>query len=265
MKKIHYFILISIFISLVVSQENEPPIQLISIPTAGTLAQGTWKLDLHLQKDGGVLSSLLIGMTPNFSIGLSYGVGKLIGNKEPLLNKTIPEVQIKYRVLEETVLYPALVIGLNTQGMGGFSDSTYIFKDKIIDSTLVSRYDFKAHGFYAILSKNWNFLGNLGFHIGTSLNTWEGVEKERIPNILVGIDKDLNNSFTLLADYNFATNDQNNPFFDLNDEWPGFLNTGLRWSISDNLQVELCINQMRRNQKFYEMNREFKILYKQYF
>ncbi|MAJ45563.1 MAG: hypothetical protein CMF96_12595 [Candidatus Marinimicrobia bacterium] len=254
-----YFILLTFSITL--SNESLPPTELISIPTAGTVDKGSWSLDLHLQKNGGILSSLMIGMTPNFNIGISYGIQQLIGNQRPSINKTVPEVHVKYRVLEETTLYPALVIGLNTQGFGNFSDSTLIKKDSIF----VSRYDFKSHGFYVILSKNWNFLGNLGFHIGGSFNSWEGVEEEKIPNILVGIDKDLNNSFTFMADYNFGINDKNNRTYDDNDKWPGFLNTGIRWSISDNLKVELCMNQIKQYQKFYEMNREFKILYRQYF
>jgi len=198
----------------------------------------------------------------NFNIGISYGIQNLIGDTLPKINKTVPEVHVKYRVLEETVLYPALVVGLNTQGFGSYSDSTQIIQK---DTTIVSRYDFKSHGFYAILSKNWNFLGNLGFHFGGSFNSWEGTDEEKLPNILVGFDKDLNNSFTFMADYNFGINDENNPSYDDNDKWPGFLNTGIRWSISNNLKVELCMNQIRRYQKFYEMNREFKILYRQYF
>ena len=241
--------------------ESPPPEKLISIPTAGTLDQGLWLLDIHLQKNGGILSTLSIGMTSNFNFGISYSIQNLIGNEIPYINKMVPEVQVKYRLLEETDLYPALVLGLDTQGYGTYSDSIFIKSD----STYSSRYDFKANGFYAILSKNWDFLGNLGFHFGGSLNTWEGTEDEKLPNILVGIDKDINNSFTFMADYNFGINDENNPSFDVNDKWPGFLNTGVRWSISDNLKVELCINQIRRYQKFNQMNREFRIFYRQYF
>jgi hypothetical protein len=260
MKKI--IIIFIIFLSITFTQEKLPPVNLISIPTAGTVEKGAWNLDIHLQKNGGVLSSLLIGMTPNFSLGLSYGVQNLIGNSIPTLNRTVPEVQVKYRILEESELYPAFVIGLTTQGFGGF-DSTYSsVEDDLINK---NRYEFKAHGFYGILSKNWNLFGNLGLHIGGSINTWEGSEDEKIPNFLLGLDKDINNSFTFLAEYNFATNDKNNTSFKNNDKWPGFLNAGIRWSISESLQAELCLIQIRKTQKFNEMNREFKILYQQSF
>ena len=268
MKKINTFLLLILFFNPVISQIKNPPVNLISIPTAGIVEKGTWNLDIHLQKNGGVLSTLLIGMTPNFSLGLSYGVQNLIGDSIPYLNRTVPEVHVKYRILEESELYPALVLGLSTQGYGAFFDTTYINYDKdgsIIDSISISRYEFKAHGFYGVLSKNWDFFGNTGLHIGGSINSWEGTDEEKIPNILIGLDKDINQSFTLLAEYNFAINDKNNKSFDSDDKWPGFLNAGIRWSISESLQAEICVNQIRRDQKFYKMNREFKILYQQRF
>lgn len=260
MKKITFILIM--FLSFIYSQEKLPPVNLISMPTAGTVEKGAWNLDIHLQKNGGVLSTLLIGMTPNFSLGLSYGVQNLIGDSIPGLNKTVPEVQVKYRILEESELYPAFVIGLTTQGYGGF-DSTYSsLNDELVNK---NRYEFKAHGFYGVLSKNWNLFGNMGIHIGGSINTWEGSEEDNIPNVLFGLDKDINDSFTFLAEYNFAINDKNNNSFDNNEKWPGFLNAGVRWSISESLQAELCVNQIRRTQKFNEMNREFKILYQQSF
>ena len=155
-------------------------------------------------------------MTPHFSLGLSFGVQNLIGNTKPILNRAVPEVHVKYRLLEESELYPALVLGLSTQGYGAFFDTTYINYDKddsILDSIAISRYEFKAHGFYGVLSKNWNFFGNTGLHIGGSINSWEGSDEEKIPNIFMGLDKDINQSFTLITEYNFAINDKNNAVF----------------------------------------------------
>lgn len=256
MKKSQILVLFLLLFSFGISQNELPPINLISVPTAGTLQQGTWSLDLLLQRNGSVLSNVLIGMSPNFSLGLSYGIQSLIGDSLPSINRATPEVQVKYRLFEETELYPAILLGLNTQGFGSFTEG---------DSTTQSRYDFKAIGFYAVLSKNWNLLGNLGLHLGANINTWEGEDDENIPNLFVGIDKNLNRSIILLMEYNFAINDKQNPYFNLNDEWPGFFNSGIRWGLSDNLQAEISFNLVRKGVKLKEVNREIRFIYSQSF
>lgn len=238
------------------TQDDLPPVNLISLPTAGTLQQGTWTLDLHLQRDGGVLSNVLIGMTSNFSLGLSYGIQSLIGDSLPSINRATPEVQVKYRLFEESELYPAILLGLNTQGLG-----TFTAKDSITNA----RYDFKAVGFYTVLSKNWDVLGNLGLHLGANINTWEGDTEENLPNFFIGFDKNINRSIILLMEYNFGLNDKLNPYFKLNDEWPGFFNSGIRWSLSDNLQAEISFNLIRESIKLKEVNREIRFIYNQTF
>ena len=256
MKIKQLFLSLLILLSFGICQNELPPVNLISVPTAGTLQQGTWSLDLLLQRNGGVLSNVLIGMTPNFSLGLSYGIQSLIGDSLPSINRATPEVQVKYRLFEETQMYPAILLGLNTQGLGSFTEG---------DSTAQSRYDFKAVGFYAVLSKNWDVMGNLGLHLGANINSWEGKDDEYIPNLFVGIDKNLNRSIILLMEYNFAINDKQNPYFNLNDEWPGFFNSGIRWGLSDNLQAEISFNLIRQGVKLKEVNREIRFIYSQSF
>ena len=238
------------------TQEDLPPVNLVSLPTAGTLQQGTWTLDLHLQRDGGVLSNVLIGMTSNFSLGLSYGIQSLIGDSLPSINRATPEVQVKYRLFEESELYPAILLGLNTQGLGTFTAE---------DSVTNARYDFKAVGFYTVLSKNWDVMGNLGLHLGANINTWEGDTEENLPNFFVGIDKNINRSIILLMEYNFGLNDKSNPYFNLDEEWPGFFNSGIRWSLSDNLQAEISFNLIRESIMLKEVNREIRFIYNQTF
>ena len=245
-----------LFLTICFSQEDFPPVNLISLPTAGTLHQGTWSLDLLLQRDGGILSSVLIGMTSNFSLGLSYGIQAMIGDSLPSINRDTPEIQIKYRLFEESEMYPAILFGLNTQGLGKFTQE---------DSVTNARYDFKAVGFYTVMSKNWNLFGNLGLHLGANVNTWEGNSDGHSPNVFVGIDKNINRSIILLMEYNFGLNDVKNPYFNLNDEWPGFLNSAVRWNITENLQAELSFNLIRDNIKFEQINREIRFIYKQAF
>ena len=97
-----------------------PPLNLVSIPTAGTLPRGSFTLESLIIKDGGIVPRLSVGFTDNFTLGVSYGVQNLIGDVKPSINKTTPEVQIKYRVFDESEKMPALVYGLDTQGRGVF-------------------------------------------------------------------------------------------------------------------------------------------------
>ena len=60
-------------------------------------------------------------------------------------------------------------------------------------------------GLYLVASRNWNALGNLGFHIGINKNDIEG--KDNDVNLFFGFDKEINRSFSILAEYNFARND----------------------------------------------------------
>ena len=143
--------------------QTYPPLNLVSIPTAGTLPRGTYTIEALLSKNGGFTPKLSVGFTDNFSFGVSFGVQKLIGNDSLYFNKNTPEIQIKYRVFEESQSMPALVYGLDTQGRGTYTDTLISNPDSIIT---INRYEQKAWGMYLVFSKNWSFLGNLGLHVG---------------------------------------------------------------------------------------------------
>ena len=121
-----------------------PPLNLVSIPTAGTLPRGSFTFESLVIKNGGIVSRLSVGFTDNFSFGVSYGVQNLIGDNKPSMNKTTPEVQIKYRVFDESEKMPAIVYGLDTQGRGSYhSLNTILINGKDSIHTL-NRYDQKS-------------------------------------------------------------------------------------------------------------------------
>ena len=103
-----------------------------------------------LQKNGGVLPRLAVGLTDNFTIGMSYGFEKLIGNEKPTVSRPKPEVQFKYRLFEETIGSPAVLLGLDTQGRGSYhSLNTILINGKDSIHTL-NRYDQKSWGIYMV-------------------------------------------------------------------------------------------------------------------
>ena len=120
MKK--YFLLLVIISTILISQSNQPypPINLVSIPTAGTLPKGYFSFENTFMNQGSILPKFSIGITDNFTLGMSFGVSNFIGNGNIKKHKSYPEVQIKYRVYDETETVPAVVIGIDTQGRGEY-------------------------------------------------------------------------------------------------------------------------------------------------
>jgi hypothetical protein len=252
-------------------EQPYPPLNLVSIPTAGTLPRGSFTLESLLITDGGMVPRLSVGFTNNFSFGMSFGVQNLIGGNKPSINKTTPEVQIKYRIFDESEKMPALVYGLDTQGKGLYHAVDSISTYGISDSTVtLNRYDQKAWGMYMVMSKNWNFLGNLGLHAGISKSLSENDDGDKDLNVFCGFDKELNRSFSFLVEYDAALNDNlGEGDYALNDitfgKGKGYLNAGIRWAMSPNLMFEINFNDINQNTKSKYTNREIKVMYSESF
>jgi len=247
-------------------EQPYPPLNLVSIPTAGTLPRGSFTLESLLITDGGMVPRLSVGFTDNFSFGVSFGVQKLIGGNKPSVNKTTPDVQIKYRVFDESEKMPALVYGLDTQGRGNYTDTRITPRDTLT----LNRYDQKAWGIYMVMSKNWNLLGNLGLHVGINKSLSENNDGDQDINFFVGIDKELNRSFSLLVEYDAALNDNlGEGDYALNDitfgKGKGYLNAGIRWAMSPNLMLEINFNDINQNTNAEYTNREIKVMYSESF
>ena len=262
-----FILLLPILHNLCLAQVEQPypPLNLVNIPTAGTLPRGSFTLESLIIKSGGIVPRLSIGFTDNFTFGVSYGVQNLIGDSKPSINKTTPEVQIKYRVFDESEKMPALVYGLDTQGRGEFHgiDSIKSIKDSTIT---LNRYDQKAWGMYIVFSKNWNLLGNLGMHVGISKSISENDDGDNDPNVFFGFDKELNRSFSFLVEYDAALNDDDHTLNDITfGKGKGYLNAGIRWAISSNLMLEINFNNINQNTEAEYTNREIKIMYSESF
>ena len=262
-----FLLLLPILLNLCWAQVEQPypPLNLVSIPTAGTLPRGSFTLESLIIKDGGIVPKLSIGFTDNFTFGVSYGLQNLIGDVKPSINKTTPEIQIKYRVFDESEKMPALVYGLDTQGRGIFHgiDSIKSIKNSTIT---LNRYDQKAWGMYIVFSKNWNLLGNLGMHAGISKSISENDDGDNDPNVFFGFDKELNRSFSFLVEYDAALNDDDHTLNDITfGKGKGYLNAGIRWAISSNLMLEINFNNINQNTEAEYTNREIKIMYSESF
>ncbi|MEE9464825.1 MAG: hypothetical protein V3W14_04520 [Candidatus Neomarinimicrobiota bacterium] len=259
-----------------------PPANLVTIPTAGTMQRGSYEVEMLMQSGGGVLGRLGVGITDQFSLGMSYGVQQFIGDQKPSINRTMPEAQLKYRLFEESYKMPAIAFGLDTQGRGAFQSKT-ILDTVVTDSALGShtvnkttyeRYEIKAIGLYLVASKNWDVLGNFGSHIGISKNLLENDEFDDDLNLFFGVDKDLSEQFSLFMEFN-ATLDDNNYKDNLADlenftigKGNGYLNAGFRWHIAPTFYMEIDFNDILINKNKVDVeniSRELKVVFNDYF
>ena len=145
MKKIIYKNILFIFLSLVLCQSSHPypPLYLITIPTSGVLPYGNYSLEGLLIDEGGIVPRLSIGISQKLTLGVSWGIQNLIGDSQISFNKDYPEYHFKYRIFDEDLVKPALVLGFDSQGRGEYR--------KIIDiQTQESfyRYQHKSFGYY---------------------------------------------------------------------------------------------------------------------
>ncbi len=232
-----------------------PPVNLITIPTAGTLVRGSFAVDMRIQKNGSLTAGLSAGLTDRFMFGISYGASQLIGDLEPTAYPR-PEAMLKYRLIDETTSMPGFAIGLDTQGHGIYHP----------DDSL-KRYDIKAYGFYGSASKNWRFLlGNLGLHGGMNYNFTETADEDTDINLFVGTDIELNPEFSILMEYNAALNDNDQSVKSLALNKGGYLNAAVRWTFVEHLHIELEFNNLLFDKdKVKYFNRELKITYIEYF
>ena len=202
---------------------------LVDIPTAGMLAKGSLALDLDFYQEGGVLLGLSVGLLDRLSIGVSYGGTHLIGSDDPVMN-SVPGANIKIRIIEENMTFPALVLGFDSQGRDGY------LKD-------LSRYVIKSPGLYVAASKNYSMIGFFSIHGGVNYSL-ERADGDRDVNVFAGVEKTLGSVVSLVVEYNLGSNDSNGGAI---GKGRGYLNTGLKWAVGNGLTLGVCLKDLAKN------------------
>ena len=253
MKRIRYYFLFLPFV--LNAQSYPPPSSLITLPTAGTLQRGSFALEMRIQKFGGLTSSISVGLTDRFQLGISYGSANLIGD-DSLIWYPKPETNLKYLLIDESETSPGISLGIDTQGLGKFNS----------DDSLM-RYDTKALGLFAVASKNWvTPLGNLGWHFGSNYNFVETNDNDKDVNFFMGFDIEFNPELSIMFEYNAALNENNMTSKNLAISRGGYLNAGVRWTFVERLHIEIDFNNLMFDKKKVDyFNREIKITYIEYF
>ena len=204
---------------------------LIDMQTAGILQKGYVGVTSDVLPQGVLIEKLEVGVFNNISFGISYGGENLIGAGSPKWYK-YPGVNLRFRIMNETVAMPALTVGFDSQGKGVYFDST-------------SRYAIKSPGFFGAVSKNFAFMGYLSLH-GTLNYSLESKDGEDFVDISVGCEKTIGENVSLIGEYDFAFNDNSTRYGAGN----GYLNIGIRWAIGEGFTLGFDLRDLLDNKKW---------------
>jgi hypothetical protein len=204
---------------------------LIDMPTAGILEKGYVGATTDVLPDGVVIERLEVGAFDNVSFGISYGGANLIGEGEIDWYK-LPGVNLRFRLFNEAITFPAIAVGFDSQGKGVYHDSS-------------GRYDIKSPGFYAAASKNFAFLGYLSLH-ATASYSLESKDGDNFIDFYIGVEKTLGNTVSVIAEYNFAFNDNETKYYGSDK---GYLNAGIRWSPGTGFTIEFDLRDLLDNKR----------------
>jgi hypothetical protein len=218
---------------------------LVDMPTAGILEKGFIGATTEILPDGVVIEKLEVGAFDNISFGISYGGANIIGSGN-IDWYNYPGVNIRIRLFNEAVTFPAISIGFDSQGKGVYHKS-------------FGRFDIKSTGFYAAASKNFAFLGYLSLHAAANYSL-ESKDGDSFMDINFGVEKTLGSSVSFIIEYDFAFNDNETKYFGSNN---GYLNAGIRWSIGEGFTLDFDLRDLLDNKKLNPSaaDREIKIEY----
>jgi hypothetical protein len=258
-RKLEIFLLFVVLVfSSALAQENQQsstkatsspvfqPRKLVDCPTAGLLPRGSFDFDIRVYPGGGSILGIDIGLMRRLMVGMSFGGQNVIGEGEPDWNPRI-EFAVKYRIINESYVLPALAIGFDSQGDGAYNDS-------------LKRYTYKSKGFYAVMSKGYTS-GDIpiGLHGGVNYSL-ENADHDKNPTLFFGADVLLGENLGAVVEYDLGTNDDHDK--EIFGRGYGYLNLGAQWIFSNRLLLQFNLKNLLLNRKHMETwGREFKLVY----
>ncbi len=239
MKKLLFYIIISVTMTTLLFAQGTAGTNakfeyrsLIDMPTAGILQKGFVGVTSDVLPEGALIEKIEVGVFDNISFGISYGGMNVIGAGTPKWYK-YPGVNIRFRLINETVAVPAITLGFDSQGKGEYFDAE-------------SRYAIKSPGFFGAISKNFQFLGYLSLH-GTVNYSLENKDGDDFLNFMIGCEKTLGSNISIIGEYNFAFNDNSTQYFGKGN---GYLNVGVRWAVGEGFTIGFDLRDLLNNKKW---------------
>lgn len=230
-----------------------PPRTLVDMPTAGTLPRGTFNIGLRLYAQGGALGYTDIGLSNRLMLGISYGGIKIVSNENPDWNPSIA-FNLKFRVIDEMEVFPAVTVGFSDQGYGPFVDDW-------------DRFVFKSRGFYAVTSRSFYFYKwTSSWHFGVNYSREYKGDDDQDVNIFGGFDATFNYNLALLLEYDAAFNDDSGDRPEISGKGRGYLNLSVKWLFAANLEMEIFAKDLLINRREADtFSRGLRIIYIDHF
>ncbi len=236
------------------------PVQMIDMPTASILRGGDIKTSIRLFEQGGAIGRLSVGISNRMMFGVSFGGVNIIGDQIVKWNDN-PGIHFMYRLMEETLAMPALVLGFDSQGYGPFWKGvpSQTFPEEGDPALISDRYANKSRGVFAVASKGYNSLIKFGMHGGINYSLEDG-DGDKDPNLFLAIDALISRDIALLFEYDFATNDDEVRGANNNT---GYFNAGVRWAFTDYMFIEFDFKNLlvKDNETNVEPKRILKFVY----
>lgn len=221
----------------------------IDAPTAGLVSHRAYALDVHLFPQGGVLLQASVGLFRRVDVGCSYGGLNIVGEGDMQWNPR-PGFQARIRIRDETMLFPAIAVGVNSQGHGPYVDDA-------------DRYDVKSKGIYMVFSKSLWAAGPLGLHAGVN-SSLEREDNDHDISGFIAADKDLPARFVLLAEYDLALDD--NARDSVFGAGRGYFNAGVRWNLDEKVSLEFNLKNLADNREHTRrVGREMRLAFRDFF
>lgn len=202
----------------------------VDMPTAGILPKGAFGVYVNSFPNGGLLADASYGLSSWLNVGISFGVNNLVGSGDIIL-QDYPAIHLRARILNETLAIPAIMLGVNTQGRGGF---------------LGDRFQTQPAGIFAAASKTLRWpLGSVSGHLGICYSLSPDHPARQIPNIFIGAEHSLGPFLSAAAEYN-PTLDERFPSA-IYLRQGGILNIALRCSVIAGTTLEIQFRDVLQN------------------
>ncbi|HPI18838.1 MAG TPA: hypothetical protein PKY56_00570 [Candidatus Kapabacteria bacterium] len=229
MKKTFYYIIILIIFFQITKEKSEAQstaganaeyetLYIVDMPTAGVIPKSFFDINSSVYSGGGFLAELIFSPFNQFMVGISYSVTNLISDEE-LVFQNYPGVQVRWRIINEQLAFPAIAIGINTQGVGDFNKNE-------------KRYQIQSPGAFISLSKSYKWaLGNSALHGGIN---YSFEPKDKAVNFYVGFEQSIHTYASLNVEFNATLDDNENLYLSKK----GMLNASLRIPITSGFTFE---------------------------
>ena len=231
-------IITTIIITIICITLNANDLASVKSPTAAVLSRGEARVYQKIYRDNGIKFGFDVGLFDNFQAGFSYGADDFFGSNDIEWHSK-PDFQVRLRLIDEEKTFPAVAIGVDTHGHGTYSKA-------------YDRYDIKSKGLYAVASKNYQFLGLLGFDFGMNYS-FETKDEDKDIDFFVAAYKTIGQQITVFAEFTAGFNDydsetkKEDPKYYIMGRGRGYLSTAVLWRLNNNISLKFQMFDMLEN------------------